>query len=163
MRIHSLSSFYMQQLYQNSNHTLISEAIFVPISTINKSCNKNKIFSMTYLNSFAECCIRETEARNNVDHLAIKRHSSVLKGSAHAVLTGWVFLQGLPPAETLQVYSTVPFSYRLVWKLGQAINTNYWDIHLGPLSLTAWRNLNLLFPNIWTLAYNNTIQMAFCK
>lgn len=49
MRIHSLSSFYMQQLYQNSNHPFISEAIFVPISTINKSCNKNKIFSMTYL------------------------------------------------------------------------------------------------------------------
>jgi len=86
MRIRSLSSFYVQQLYQNSNHPFISGTIFVPTSTINKSCNKNKIFSMTYLNSFAECCVRETEARKNVDHLAIKTHSAVLKSSAHAVL-----------------------------------------------------------------------------
>lgn len=83
MRIRSVSSFYVQELYQNSNHPFISEAIFVPISTIHKSCNKNNFFSVTYLNSSAECCIRETEARKNVDHFAIETHSSVLKRSAH--------------------------------------------------------------------------------
>lgn len=43
------------------------------------------IFSVTYLNSSAECCIREIEARKNVDHLAIETHNSVLKSSAHTV------------------------------------------------------------------------------
>lgn len=145
----------MQQFYQNSNHPVTSEAIFVLISTINKSCKKNKIFSMTYLNSFAECCIKETEARkNNVDHLAIITHVSSKKFCSCRVI-GCVFLQHLPPIEMLQLYSTLPFSYHFVWRLGKVINSN--------LSLTAWRNLNLLFPNIWRLAYNDTIQMAFCK
>lgn len=81
----------MQELYQNSDHPLVSEAMFIPTSTINNSCNKNKIFSVTYLSSFAECCIRETEVRKNVDHLAIETYNSDLKQCTHAGLLAVVF------------------------------------------------------------------------
>lgn len=124
----------MQQLYQSSNHPFISEAIFAPVTTIIKSCNKNKIFSMTYLNSFAECCIREIEARKNVDHLAIKTYSSVLKKFCPRRITDCIFLP-LAPIETLQVTSTMQCSYPSVWRLRQVINSN--------LSLTDLRNLTL--------------------